>query len=87
MKNKTKKRIHFKDEGQDLTYVDIEVFGRTGIIEGVSPLCSDIVAGLYIGKAIIYCDMRVGKFFEYADPKNEFSVCVSRWFIERVEDL
>jgi hypothetical protein len=82
-----KKRIHFKDEGQDLEYVDVELFGSTGIIRDVSGWCSAVVAGIYVGKAILATDMEVGKCFEYADPKDDFKVTVSRWIIEKIEDL
>jgi hypothetical protein len=82
-----KKRIHFKDEGQDLTHVDVELFRSTGIIRDVPMLCSDVIVRMYVDKAILVSDMKVGKHFEYADPKDDFKVTVSRWIIEEIENL
>lgn len=85
-------RFHFVDVQQDLTHVDVEVFGEisdtmTGTIMDVPASCSPQVAAMYLNKAVDFADNHVGANFEHADPSNGFEVKVTKWIIESIELL
>lgn len=82
-----KKRIHFKDEGQDITYLDVDLYDITGRIVGVSPACSNIVADIYINNAVLEEDIIVGNKFYFAIPKEGFKVYGGKWTIESIENI
>lgn len=78
-------RYKFEDEGQDLMYIDVKLFGDDfGMIVDTSPVP---YKELYINKAFKESDNRIGDNFNYADPKQGFQVYQLKYKIESIETL
>ena len=79
-------RIHFKDEQQDLEYIDVD---QHGIIRGVSEFCSSAVSAVYVdslvkdiaeGRTVV-----PGKLELISRPDYMIWTCI--YEVERIEEL
>lgn len=79
-------RIHFKDEQQDLTHIDVD---RHGIIRSVSLFCSDIVTKIYVGSLVK--DIAEGRTVSPGKidliSRPDYTIWTCRYEVDRVEEL